>query len=319
LLEVSVILTTYNRSGQLSGTIESILNQSFSNFELIICDDCSSDDTQKICEKYAVQDSRVRYIRNEHNLKMPENLNNGIRAAQGIYIANLHDGDIYRCDLIEKWKTTLDVNKEAAFVFNDYKENTSTFGSSSYSISPNKNREGQFEIALHFFKTLTSCVWGTVMVRKSVYDEMGLFNSEFGFISDVEMWLRITKKYKFAYIPEMLIELTPREENHPYRYYNWKHKFWEFIILKKAQEYFEKILPIEVHKSKKLYKLRLTYNFLKTLISLVKNKQFERVKEGLSIFKDSPFIMLRIVGKLFNQNHYPDWYNKKYYWQSLYN
>ncbi len=314
--EVSIVLTTYNRVEGLVNTINSILCQTFSKFELIICDDCSTDETKKICEKYVDSDSRVKYYRNDRNVKMPENLNNGIRKAKGKYIANLHDGDVYRSDLIEKWKAALDLNTDAAFVFNDY-DDKSTFGNYSYSIFPKMYKEGQFEIALHFFNTFTSCVWGTVMVRKSVYDEVGLFNSEFGFISDVEMWLRITRKYKFAYIPEKLIELIPREKNHPYYYYNWKHKYWEFLILKTAMNYYENLLPTQVNIIRRKYKKRLILNLLESLASLIKNRQYNRVKEGLTIFKDSPFQILRIIGKIFNFNQYPDWYNKENFWRSI--
>jgi glycosyltransferase involved in cell wall biosynthesis len=314
--EVSIILTTYNRVGMIGLTIESILCQTYVNFELIICDDCSTDDTQKICETYLSSDRRVKYFRNAKNLKMPENLNNGIRKASGKFIANLHDGDIYRMDLIERWKEALDSNPDAAFVFNDI-DDLSAFGSNDYAVGPVKKKKGQVEIAQHFFATLTSCVWGTVMVRKEVYEELGLFNEHYGFISDVEMWLRITQSYQFAYIPEKLIDLAPREVNHPFFFYNWRHKYWEFMIMKLAFSYFEKLLPKEVNYQRKNFRKRLVKNFLRTLLSLVWNRQFKRVKEGLSIFKDSPFYVLRFLGIVFNFNEYPDWYDKDIFWKGL--
>src|SRR5262245_17133663 len=92
-LPVSIVLTTYNRAEALEQTIQMVLDQTYKSFELIICDDCSPDRTPSVCEKYAGLDTRVRYIRHPRNVKMPENLNAGIRAARGSYVANLHDGD----------------------------------------------------------------------------------------------------------------------------------------------------------------------------------------------------------------------------------
>src|SRR6478735_5455523 len=94
-LPVSVCLTTYNRASLLPGTLDSILAQRFADFELIIGDDCSTDGTEELCRAYARRDSRVRYVRNERNLRMPGNLNSALQRATGEYVANLHDGDVY--------------------------------------------------------------------------------------------------------------------------------------------------------------------------------------------------------------------------------
>lgn len=120
-LPVSVVLTTYNRAHLIGKTIESILNQTYRDFELIVCDDCSSDATEQACAEYTRRDARVRYIRNDKNMGMPENLNAGIRAARGAYIANIHDGDTYCPTLLERWKQALDEAPGAAFVFNQYR------------------------------------------------------------------------------------------------------------------------------------------------------------------------------------------------------
>jgi len=71
---VSVVLTTYNRASLLRETLESILKQSYGDFELIISDDCSTDNTESICREYSQRDPRIQYYRNENNLDMPGNL-----------------------------------------------------------------------------------------------------------------------------------------------------------------------------------------------------------------------------------------------------
>ena len=101
--KVSVVLTTYKRAHLLPATIDSILAQTFRDFELVISDDCSPDETEKGGREYERSDARVRYRRGAKNVGMPGNLNAGILATSGEYIANLHDGDEYDPTLIERW------------------------------------------------------------------------------------------------------------------------------------------------------------------------------------------------------------------------
>ena len=81
-IQVSLCLTAFNRAHLLPGTLDSILVQSFPDFELIINDDCSKDQTQEVCLEYMQRDSRIKYFRNETNLNMPGNLNAALRRAK---------------------------------------------------------------------------------------------------------------------------------------------------------------------------------------------------------------------------------------------
>src|SRR5712664_2732975 len=229
MIPVSICLTTYNRAKVLTPTIDSLLAQSWEDFELIISDDCSSDDTQRICEEYATRDRRVRYFRNRMNLKMPQNLNVAVGHARGHYIANVHDGDVYRKDLIEKWKLALDAHKNAPFVFNAY-ETIDRVGARTIIEQPFDDVVPGLYIARNHFDSCASCVWGTVMARASAYEQAGRFDPTFGFLSDVDMWLRLAYLSDVAYVREPLITVTPREESHPYRYDSWDLLFWQFRI-----------------------------------------------------------------------------------------
>ncbi len=212
-LPVSVVLTTYNRANLVGKTIESILNQTFRDFELIVCDDCSSDSTEQVCAEYARRDLRVRYIRNGQNVGMPENLNTGIRAATGAYIANIHDGDTYCPTLLERWKRALDEAPEAAFVFNQYRI-VDAAGSEMkvYRESFPPSFTGSLLIDAYFRRwRFDSPVYGTVMARRSAYFEMGLFDPRFRFIADVDMWLRLADRHEVAFVPEPLIDIPARD------------------------------------------------------------------------------------------------------------
>lgn len=211
---ISVVLVAYNRGPVLARTMDSILRQTWRDFELIISDDCSTDDTEAIARAYEVRDPRVKYRRNEKNLCMPGNLNAGIRAARGEFIANLHDGDVYDPRLLEKWVMALSKCADAAFVFNAYR-----------ALAPDGTTRRLYTERLPacfpgtrllesvYFKKwrFDSPVWGTVMARRSAYDGAGLFDPRFGFCSDVDMWLRLAGEHHVAYVDEPLISLGAKE------------------------------------------------------------------------------------------------------------
>ncbi len=210
--EVSVVLVTYNRCQFLSRTLDGILHQTFSNFELLICDDCSTDQTRVLCEEYATRDSRIQYIRNPVNLGMPGNLNAGIKRARCEFVANLHDGDIYYPTLLEKWRNALLDNPSAGFVFNIYRHLAPHGESGRYTRrfkSLISGREFLEDIA--FADGDLGCpAWGTVMGRRSIYERLGYFDPRYSFWSDFDMWFRIAECHDVAFVPEHLIDLPSR-------------------------------------------------------------------------------------------------------------
>jgi len=212
--KVSVVLTTYKRAHLIRETIDSILRQTQQDFELVISDDCSPDETEAVCRAYERSDARVRYRRGEKNIGMPGNLNAGILATCGEYVANLHDGDVYEPTLLERWAAALDAYPQAAFVFNAYR----ALDSAGHTVRVWEEPLGpcapgrQLLEEIYFRRwRFNSPVWGTVMARRSAYLRAGLFDQRFGFISDVDMWMRLAEESDVAYISEPLIGLPSRE------------------------------------------------------------------------------------------------------------
>ena len=271
---VSICLTTYNRGNLLRNTIDSILNQTFKDFELIISDDNSTDNTSVICNEYVKKDIRVKYFKNEVNLKMPGNLNSAILKASGVYIANLHDGDIYRPDLIEKWFLIIDANPEVNFVFNQY-----TMLDSNNNILRVYNHkfsevEDGFSIRKYLYTNLSSAPWGTVMVRKSAYQKVGNFKPEYGFISDVEMWMRLSKVGKVGYVNEPLIDLTPRERNHKYYYPEANIFYINLLIVFDYYKNEQNIISVD----KNIIIKKIKNQLRQEMLLLVKYKKISRLK-----------------------------------------
>ncbi|MBX3256523.1 MAG: glycosyltransferase family 2 protein [Chitinophagaceae bacterium] len=296
---ISICVTTYNRAATLSHTIDSILRQTYTDFELIISDDNSQDDTQKICEEYCRKDKRVKYYRNAVNLKMPGNLNNAISKASGEYIANLHDGDVYRADLIEKWHTTLCAHPDALFVFNQYNwldEN----GRFKFKYDHHLSEVNDGIVLMEYFlQTLSSAPWGTVMARKKAYDQLGLFDGSYGFISDVEMWLRLGLNGKVCYVNEALIDLTPREKEHPYYLPHWKIFCLNTTILFKYYLLYSEKYPLLKDKFpvKNLFD-RLGKEAFRTMAVLLKHGSYARLREGVYVLRQltfSPFKRVRMM------------------------
>lgn len=186
--DTSVVLVTYNRARFLPRTLESVLSQTYRNFELIICDDCSTDETEQVCRNYATRDSRIRYYRNPTNLGMPGNLNSGIDRAQYELIANLHDGDIYAPRLLEEWRAALLKYPSAGFVFNIYLHMAPDGKSGQLTNRfPEFIRGDEFLDICLKDRELEYPVWGTVMSRRSVYDALGSFDQKYSFWSDFDM------------------------------------------------------------------------------------------------------------------------------------
>jgi glycosyltransferase involved in cell wall biosynthesis len=212
--QVSIVLTTYNRAHVLATTIDSVLQQTFKNFELLICDDCSTDETRTIVEEYCERDCRIVYMPSSERLRMPNNLNRGLRAAKGSYVANLHDGDIYDEQLIAKWVSALEACPKAGFVFNAYRDAGEWFHPGTVMSVPLKPCSPGDSLLRIFDRRwrFNSPVWGTVMARKSAYQAQGFLDARYGFVADVDMWLRFAEKYNVAYVPEPLISLPTRQE-----------------------------------------------------------------------------------------------------------
>ena len=255
--KVSICLVTYNRSQELCKTLDSLIVQSFSDFELLICDDCSPDNTRQICLEYIKKDSRIKYQRNQRNLGMPGNLNAGIKTLKGEYIANLHDGDIYDPNLLQKWTSALDADPKVAFVFNAYRElDINGMERKIYRETLPICFPGHVLLEDFFFKRwqFDSPVFGTVMARRSVYEKSFFFNDRFGFFSDVDMWMRLAENYFVAYIDEPLITLPSKKKvQHEFTLPFWQEQhtlermFWEARLRHYHGRYFWLLLEIMRH------------------------------------------------------------------------
>ncbi|MEA5599111.1 glycosyltransferase family 2 protein [Rivularia sp. UHCC 0363] len=115
---VSVIVPVYNRSIYLKEAIQSALNQTYKNIEIIVSDDCSPESPQAIVESF--NDSRIRFRRNEQNLGVAGNIISSVKVARGKYVASLNDDDIWNENFLEKLVPQLDNNQDLVLAFCDH-------------------------------------------------------------------------------------------------------------------------------------------------------------------------------------------------------
>lgn len=219
---VSICLLTYNRASVIGRSVDSLLAQTHQDFELIINDNCSSDNTEFICRQFEKMDARVRYCRNPANLGYAGNQNSAISRARSNYVALVHDGDVYRPDLLEQWTTALVRHSSAALVFNalgtldDSGKPAPRVHSHSYPpLIPGR------QLFDEMLTRSSSPIFGIAMVRKTYVESVGLFDTRFPVLADVDMWLRLLLRYDAAYIAEPLLHIAPHEANHVCGGVNW--------------------------------------------------------------------------------------------------
>lgn len=218
---VSICLLTWNRSSVLRRSVSSLLAQSFEDFELIINDDNSSDDTKQVCEELTSVDSRLRYYRNEKNLKYPGNSNAAIDRSRGEYILFAHDGDLYHEDLIERWVALLDKHPSAAIAFSGWKMMGDDGCDGVLVLKDYPELVNGRELLMHMLHSLSSPIFGIAMVRRRCVKSVGYFDERFPRLTDIDFWMRLLAKNDAAYAKEDLFYVMPREDGHENNGVNW--------------------------------------------------------------------------------------------------
>jgi glycosyltransferase involved in cell wall biosynthesis len=279
--KVSVVLVTYNRAAQLPTTLDSLLAQTHTDFELIVSDDCSTDGTPAVCERYAQQDPRIRYRRNPRNLRMPGNLNAAIGEARGAYLAITHDGDLYRADLLEKWAGALDRHPSAGFVFNGYREGARPGHTArSWLIDMPECMNGREFLERIYVPNPGGCpIYGTTMVRKACLDAVGLFDPRYSMHSDIEMWVRLASRYDVAYVPELLITMMPREANHVLV----GHRWWELTVDVRAKRMAHAVVHGRALLPRLRFEARVRRSYAFQTLVMLKHRRWKDAWLGLKL------------------------------------
>jgi glycosyltransferase involved in cell wall biosynthesis len=201
----------YNGSDYIAESIESVLGQTFTDFELIVCDNCSTDNTGEIVAGF--RDDRVKYVRNQKNLGLVGNANRCIEVATGEYIGILHHDDSMMPDNLERKVRLLNEHREVGFVHSNIILIDTKGDVVSSNIWNEDSRHDYVENGIKVFQKSmaylhygASIFIGAVLARRECYDRIGSFSTELPHCLDSEMWMRMALFYDVACLGTPLVK-----------------------------------------------------------------------------------------------------------------
>ena len=192
---ISVVLPTYNGEKVIKKSIESVLSQTYSNWELIIINDGSTDNTLKVIESYEQSDPRIQVINNSTNQKLPRSLNIGFSHATGELLTWTSDDNSYHPDAFEILVNALNDNPDVDFVYSDF----NVVDLDGNFLWSEEKRESD---KLRFYNTVGACF----LYKKSLANVIGEYDSNMFLAEDYEYWIRAYLNGKLLHIPYKLYD-----------------------------------------------------------------------------------------------------------------
>lgn len=219
---VSIIIPTYNYGHLINETIESVLNQTYTNWECIIVDDGSTDNTKDVVAIFLKKDNRIKYVYQD-NCGTSSAKNKGIEIATGEYLLFLDSDDLLErnkiLDSIEIFKnnSSADIVYSEAQLFTSEENNTIVYKDSSYF----KIQNHQFNSLIEFLLKTNIFLMGSFIIKREIIKEIGYFSEDLKAVEDWHYWIRIALKDK-KFIP-----ITKQRNNK--------------VLIRKHENYFMKV------------------------------------------------------------------------------
>lgn len=198
--KITVLMPVYNAEKFVGEAIESVLNQTFKDFELLIINDASTDSSEKIILSY--RDPRIRYCKNISNLRVAKTLNRGLKMARGKYIARQDADDIFLPQKLELQDNALKKDKDLIMVCShfDYMDEKGNFLSSF--------REALSPEEIYYNLQFRNCIGHPTAIfnKRVIMEEFKGYSEEYE-AEDHDLWLRISKKYKILKLDKTLVKV----------------------------------------------------------------------------------------------------------------
>lgn len=206
---VSVIMPVYNSAKYLNEAIDSILNQTYENIELIVIDDGSSDNSIELIKEY--NSSKIRFYKNEKNIGVSATRNKAIDLSEGKFIALMDSDDISPPDRIRKQVEFLENNISYVLVAGHYESFTKYLFYTKRKLRKHCIIDDKIKVDLNFVGSIAA---GTVLVQKEILDKNNLrFDSRLKIAEDFDFWRRISKYAKVTSIDELLVYYRKHPSN----------------------------------------------------------------------------------------------------------
>jgi glycosyltransferase involved in cell wall biosynthesis len=214
-MKISIIIRTYNRGYIIGEAIESVLSQTYGDFEIIVVDDGSSDDTAEAVQRF--RSDKIRYMRHDRNRGVSAAGNTGIKAAKGDIIAHLDSDDLWKPDMLGSLMDVLERHDEIGAVFCDVEvvrgKSVSSI-SSSMRVFPRllaSHSPADSDVFVISNREMYLCLLEevpikptAVLIRRDVLDEFSGYDESWCSGEDWELYLRISKRYGFGYVNRKL-------------------------------------------------------------------------------------------------------------------
>lgn len=240
---ISVIMSVYNAEKYLAESIESILNQTYLNFEFIIINDKSSDKSLDIIKKYQSIDDRLVLINNDENLGLTKNLNKAIKVSKGDFIARMDADDISESNRFEKQIIFLNKNPEIGVL-----------GTCAIDIDETGNLLGERDVPLSHKEILNKIhkvnpiCHPSVMFRKELVQDINWYNENYKVVQDYDLWFRCAaNNITLQNLKERLLRYRVNDNYHSRK--SLKYRITDFKIRKNGYRIMN--LPIQ----KRIYSL----------------------------------------------------------------
>lgn len=254
---VSVIMPCYNGEKFIGEAIESALNQTYKNWELIIVDDRSTDNSKKIIKQYYIADTRIQYIQHKKNKGIPSTRNTGIKISNGEYIAFLDQDDLWMKDKLDLFIREFNrYDAKVGIIFSDieivFADNIISRNYKKvnyYKIQKLNKRNFIKKLFMgNFIKTTSQ-----VILRKECFNKLGLLDERLHGGDDGDFWLRAAGEFNFKYLDIPLTKYRFHKENtsKKIRYYMIEDAI--VIIVPKIIKKYPFLKSIKNNKFSKLY------------------------------------------------------------------
>ena len=275
-MKVSVIMSVYNGERFLVQAIESILNQTFTDFEFLIMNDGSTDRTQKILEKYQKKDNRIKLF-TQKNKGLAKSLNFLIKQAKGEYIARMDADDISLPNRLSLQVKYLDQYIEKGVV-----------ASGKYEIAPNGLPfksicfpDDHLLIVSYLKKGVNPIPHGSVMMRKNVVLKLGEEPYRLQISQDFDLWIRLSKITKFGMIPIPLYMMRRWGQTSSIKFLKYKEEIHKIILNEDPN--IEKAIKELNAKLEKVKKIDKCYS------AIQEQKTYEAYLDGKALFRNRYF------------------------------
>lgn len=192
---VSIVLPCYNGADFLAQSIDSVIDQTYADWELILVNDYSKDNSLEIMQGYASRDPRIRIINNEHNLKLPGALNRGFHEAKGKYLTWTSHDNRMAPTMLEEFVQYLDTNPDKGLVTACYAAFTLKTGEQLYEVH---HPDPQINLPLY------NCVCYAFMYRREILNTVGDYDTTLFLVEDYDYWVRIWQRYPIGKIYKVL-------------------------------------------------------------------------------------------------------------------